>query len=237
MEDPYERRALLLHLGDVFEAIHGVLQTGTHYRTIQQAIDHDDALVAIPLLGCVAPDMTPHQFAQRAASAFLLWPKQLLEPTLNRKALASTVQHDLFADNQFGWDAYTGTLHAEVPWFGIDLPPVPERRGKEADQVEGAEHRGGHRDTGRQTSMMRSPGPTDDEAVATDLDDAGRDPAGVEREAAGAERASADVERERADEDAGFDVERDQSRPGRADWDVEQGGSPSERQWPGDRSG
>jgi hypothetical protein len=234
MEDPYARRALLLHLGDVLEAIHGVLQTGTHYRTIQQAIDHDDALVAIPLLGCVAPDMTPHQFAQRAASAFLMWPKQLLEPTLNRKALASTVQHDLFADNQFGWDAYSGTLHAEVPWFGLDLPPVPERRRKE--EAEGAEQRGG-REVGGQASMTHASSHDDDEGGANDSDDAGRDQVGVERETAGAEGASAGVERQRADEDAGFDVERDQSRPGRADWDVEQGGSPSERQWPGDRSG
>ncbi|EUC20660.1 hypothetical protein PMI06_009922, partial [Burkholderia sp. BT03] len=38
-------------------------------------------------------------FSARVASAFFLWPKELLESELNRNALASTVQHDLFDGN------------------------------------------------------------------------------------------------------------------------------------------
>jgi hypothetical protein len=49
--------------------------------------------------------MTVVQFGARVASAFFLWPKELLETELNRNALVSTVQHDLFDGNPDGWKA------------------------------------------------------------------------------------------------------------------------------------
>lgn len=73
-----------------------------------------------------ALSLTPLDFAARAATAFFLWTKELLEPTLNRELLAYTVQHDLFAGNQSGWDSYVALLRAQVPWFGEGLGPVAD---------------------------------------------------------------------------------------------------------------
>jgi hypothetical protein len=70
--------------------------------------------------------LTPTNFAAHAASAYFLWTKELLEATLNRKLLAYTVQHDLFAGNQAGWDEYVKMMRSEVPWFGEELGPVSE---------------------------------------------------------------------------------------------------------------
>lgn len=55
---------------------------------------------------------------------FFLWPKELLETELNRNALASTVQHDLFDGNPDGWNAYVAHIKKKVRWFGIGLPEV-----------------------------------------------------------------------------------------------------------------
>jgi hypothetical protein len=53
-------------------------------------------------LRALAPKMTVAEFSARVASAFFLWPKELLETELNRNALASSVQHDLFDGNPDG---------------------------------------------------------------------------------------------------------------------------------------
>jgi hypothetical protein len=55
-----------------------------------------------------------------------VWPKALLDETLNRQLLAHTIQHDLFAGNAKGWEAYVSERRQEVPWFGEDLPKVPK---------------------------------------------------------------------------------------------------------------
>jgi hypothetical protein len=83
-------------------------------------------LASFAFLRQVDAKMTTHDFAKRAASAFFLWPKELLDEELNRRVLAHVVQHDLFAGHQSGWDDYVGDLRAGVPWFGEDLGPVPE---------------------------------------------------------------------------------------------------------------
>jgi hypothetical protein len=36
------------------------------------------------------------------------------------------VQHDLFAGNQAGWDAYAEVMRGEMPWFGEGLGPVAD---------------------------------------------------------------------------------------------------------------
>ncbi|SIT51143.1 hypothetical protein BN2476_1020002 [Paraburkholderia piptadeniae] len=56
--------------------------------------------------------------------AFFLWPKELLETDLNRKVLASTVQHDLFDGNRDGWKAYVAYMRKKVSWFGTGLPEI-----------------------------------------------------------------------------------------------------------------
>jgi hypothetical protein len=125
-QDANARRALLLHFGDVVESIGCVLKCAERHGTIGEAADEEESLAGFPILGLVTPQLTPHDFAARAATAFFLWTKELLEPTLNRKLLAYTVQHDLFAGNQSGWDSYVALLRAQVPWFGEGLGPVAE---------------------------------------------------------------------------------------------------------------
>ena len=124
--DATERRALLLHFGDVVESIGCVLKCSDRHQTIGEAAATEDSLAGFPLLGFVAPQLMPRDFAARAASAYFLWTKELLEVPLNRKLLAHTVQHDLFAGNQAGWDAYVEMMRGEVPWFGEELGPVSE---------------------------------------------------------------------------------------------------------------
>ncbi|SAK78814.1 hypothetical protein AWB76_05257 [Caballeronia temeraria] len=126
LQDANERRALLLHLGDVVESIGCVLKCAERHRTIGEAAADEESLASFPILGLVTPQLTPHDFAARAATAFFLWTKELLEPTLNRKLLAYTIQHDLFAGNQSGWESYVALLRAQVPWFGEGLGPVAD---------------------------------------------------------------------------------------------------------------
>ncbi|WP_235024626.1 hypothetical protein [Caballeronia arvi] len=122
MQDPYERRALLLHLGDVLETVFCLSQCADDYASIGDAVKGNDALAGFTLLGFVDVKMTPRDFIRRASGAFFVWPKGLLDETLNRPMLANTVKHDLFADNAAGWDAYAAERRKEVPWFGEDLP-------------------------------------------------------------------------------------------------------------------
>src|SRR6195952_4849845 len=126
IDDGMERRALLLHLGDILEAISCVMKCGHRYNTVGEAYAQEETLASFAFLRQVDAEMTPHDFAKRAASAFFLWPKELLDEELNRKVLAHVVQHDLFSGHQTGWDKYAADLRASVPWFGDNLRPVPD---------------------------------------------------------------------------------------------------------------
>ena len=126
LQDPYERRALLLHLGDVLETVFCVSQCADDYASIGEAVKGNDALAGFTLLGFIDEKMTPREFIRRASGAFFVWPKGLLDETLNRPMLANTVKHDLFADNAQGWDAYVKERRADAPWFGDDVPDIAE---------------------------------------------------------------------------------------------------------------
>jgi hypothetical protein len=126
MDDGFERRALLLHLGDIIEAIACLLKCGNAFNTIGEAAARAESLSEFWILRTVDAEMTPHEFAKRAASAFFLWPKQLLDAELIREALAHLVQHDLFEGHQNGWDMYVSELRKHVLWFGEGLGPVLE---------------------------------------------------------------------------------------------------------------
>jgi hypothetical protein len=126
MDDPYERRALLLHLGDVLEAIFCLTKCADSRATIGEALAKDDALVSFNILNQVDTGMHPQDFIKRATGAFFVWPKALLDETLNRQLLAHTIQHDLFAGDAKGWEAYVSERRQEVPWFGENLPKVPK---------------------------------------------------------------------------------------------------------------
>ncbi|SAK67294.1 hypothetical protein AWB76_03964 [Caballeronia temeraria] len=124
MQDPYERRALLLHLGDVLESVFCLSQCADDYASIGDAVKGNEALAGFTLLGFIDEKMTPRDFVRCASGAFFVWPKALLDETLNRPMLANTVKHDLFAENAKGWDAYVDERRKDVPWFGEDLPEV-----------------------------------------------------------------------------------------------------------------
>jgi hypothetical protein len=126
MSDANERRALLLHLGDVLEAMACVSKCCQHHNTIGDALRQEESLVSFSILADIDSEMTPHEFIKKAANAFFLWPKELLGGELNRKLLAHLVQHDLFAGDQVGWDRYASAVRKNVPWFGEGLESVPE---------------------------------------------------------------------------------------------------------------
>ncbi|MDR5739431.1 hypothetical protein [Caballeronia sp. LZ016] len=125
-QEPYERRALLLHLGDVLETVFCLSQCADDYASIGDAVRGNDALASFTLLGFVDQRMTPRDFIRRASGAFFIWPKALLDASLNRPMLASTVKSDLFDDNAAGWRAYVDERRAEVGWFGEDVPEVAQ---------------------------------------------------------------------------------------------------------------
>ncbi|HMC46326.1 MAG TPA: hypothetical protein VKJ77_13470 [Caballeronia sp.] len=121
MKDAYERRALLLHLGDVLEALSCLSRSGQRYATLGDAIAREDSLTSFTWLGYLDAAMTPQQVNERATAAFFLWPKTLLDEDLNRSLLASTVQHDLFAGNAKGWERYVAEHRKDVAWFAEGL--------------------------------------------------------------------------------------------------------------------
>ena len=126
MDDGIERRALLLHLGDVLESMSCVAKCGTRFNTLNEAVAEEDSLADFWFLSLLGAETTADGYAKNAASAFFLWPKLLLDATLNRALLANLVQTDLFAGNQAGWDAYVSGVKKEVSWFGEGVGPVAE---------------------------------------------------------------------------------------------------------------
>jgi hypothetical protein len=132
MRDAYERRALLLHLGDVLDAVNRLMLCSADKQTVQEAMDADHSLRGLPLLMHVSPSMSARDFVGRAAAAFLSWPKELLELKLAREQLARTVQQALFADNVQGWEGYVASLRDTVAWFGAGVEPVTASQSDEA---------------------------------------------------------------------------------------------------------
>jgi hypothetical protein len=126
MDDGIERRALLLHLGDVLEATACVMKCANRFNTVGEAVGQEESLMSFSILRMVDPEITPYEFAKRATRAFFLWPKALLEEHVNRPLLANLVQHDMFSGHQSGWDSYSADLRKQVPWFGEGLDTVPE---------------------------------------------------------------------------------------------------------------
>jgi hypothetical protein len=124
MKDAFERRALLLHLGEVLQAVSRLLRYGDTPETVHELSAANDSLASLRLLSQISPYMMPKEFAQRAADAFLTWPQDLLEVELDRAALAASVQRNLFAGNPAGWRAYVADMRREVAWFGVGMSPV-----------------------------------------------------------------------------------------------------------------
>lgn len=124
MKDAYERRALLLHLGDVLEAIQSVLHCGRKPgQAMHELVVAHDSLARFPFLTQISAQMPVQDFVERATGAFAGWPRALLEEDLNRVQLARAVRRSLFAGNPAGWRAYVAMLRSEVAWFGKGVSP------------------------------------------------------------------------------------------------------------------
>jgi hypothetical protein len=121
MEDRFDRRELLLHLGDVLDALNGLTRTSDAETSVVRRLKETNSLQQFEFLQGLSPEMTVKEFTQCVASAFLLWPRQLLDAELDRNALASAVQHNLFGGNTAGWDAYVSYVQKKVKWFGTGL--------------------------------------------------------------------------------------------------------------------
>jgi hypothetical protein len=122
MDDRFDRRELLLHLGDMLEALSCLAKNGRPTTLVARVMQEEDSLQRFEFLRALAPKMTVTELTQRIAGAFFPWPKALLEAELNRDALASSVQHKLFEGNPDGWKAYVTHVQKTVKWFGTGLP-------------------------------------------------------------------------------------------------------------------
>jgi hypothetical protein len=124
MDDRFDRRELLLHLGDVLDALNSLVTADKPAAPIAHLVQHNASLQRFEFLRTLAPEMTVAEFTARVASAFFRWPGALLGAELNREELASTVQRELFAGNPKGWAAYAAQLQNKVTWFGVGLPTI-----------------------------------------------------------------------------------------------------------------
>lgn len=118
MDENFERRALLLHLGDVLQTTSLLMEYERFDETLGELLAAQPLLADVPLLEHAYERMTVREFAAGALRAFCLWPQLLLETPLDRAALATPVREHLFAGNQRGWAAYAASLQNEVGWFG-----------------------------------------------------------------------------------------------------------------------
>lgn len=118
MDEKYERRALLLHLGGVLQTTSLLLEHERLDETLGELLESQPLLADVPLLQHAYERMTVREFSAAALRAFCLWPQLLLETPLDRAALSTPVREHLFADNPHGWAAYATSLQSEVGWFG-----------------------------------------------------------------------------------------------------------------------
>lgn len=121
MDDRFDRRELLLHLGDILDALKCLASTGAPDASVAHLMQEEKSLRDFEFLRALAPKMTVAEFSTRVGGAFFSWPKVLLETELNRDALASTVQRNLFDGNPDGWQAYIRHVQKKVTWFGVGL--------------------------------------------------------------------------------------------------------------------
>ena len=99
MNDAYERRALLLHLGSTLQTLSRILELERSDETIGELITKHPILADVPLLEYVLEHLAVCNFTAAALHAFCLWPQQLLDDPLDRSALATSVLDHLFASN------------------------------------------------------------------------------------------------------------------------------------------
>ncbi|MBB5503187.1 hypothetical protein [Paraburkholderia sp. MM5384-R2] len=124
MHDRFDRRELLLHLGYMLEALSCIARTGRPEALVVQLAKKQNLSQDFRFPQTLGPTMTVAEFSAGVAGAFFLWPRELRDAELNRNALASTVQHDLFDGNPDGWKTYAAHVQKKVKWSGMGLPQM-----------------------------------------------------------------------------------------------------------------
>jgi hypothetical protein len=121
LDDRFDRRELLLHLGEVLEAMRCVAHADRPDALIARLTNEVKSLQQFTFLSGLAPTMIAADFVRQATKAYSRWPMELLEQELNRDTLASSVRQALFVGNPDGWKAFAAHIQAEVKWFGTAL--------------------------------------------------------------------------------------------------------------------
>lgn len=116
-DDRFDRRELLLHLGDMLDAAQRVAEIREPDAPVAQLASRHAALRRLAFLEALAPTITAARFGTQIASAFAAWPRVLLEPELDRDALARGVQRALFDGDAAGWTVYVTFMREKVAWF------------------------------------------------------------------------------------------------------------------------
>lgn len=126
MDDRFDRRELLLHLGDMLEAASRLAKGSAVDAAVSSLAEDDASLAQFWFLPTFAMKMTVAEFSASVACAFSQWPRELLEVELNRDTLALAVRDGLFGGNPEGWNAYVSHMQKQVAWFGAGLPEMIE---------------------------------------------------------------------------------------------------------------
>jgi hypothetical protein len=126
MKDAFERRALLLHLGDALQTLSTALVADAKHHTVHHLLNAHPELAGHAWLAAVSPKMKAAEFAKRASASFVEWPALLLEEQVDYTRLALTVRDHLFSDDRTGWRTYVDAMKREVEWFGDALPFAEE---------------------------------------------------------------------------------------------------------------
>jgi hypothetical protein len=126
MKDAFERRALLLHLGDALQTLSTALAADAKHHTVHHLLNAHPELAGHAWLAAVSPKMKAAEFAKRTSASFAEWPALLLEEQVDYTRLALTVRDHLFSDDRTGWRTYVDAMKREVEWFGDALPFAEE---------------------------------------------------------------------------------------------------------------
>jgi hypothetical protein len=135
VDDRFDRRELLLHLGDVLEAASAVAKTDRPDVSVSLLALNDSSLQAFPFLHHVAARVLASDFPGHVTNAYKHWPRALLEARLDGEALALPVRRELFDDGGAGWDAYVSHIRQKVAWFGTELPDAATANTKTTESV------------------------------------------------------------------------------------------------------
>jgi hypothetical protein len=155
MEDAFERRALLLHLGRTLQLLAHILETRQTAATVGELIALNPILEDEILLAHVSPSLSVEDFVARALQAFCCWPRELLAEELDHDAFTISIREGLFGLNLRGWHAYAAGLRDEVAWFGLEQAGQRRNRHRRRNRVIAPDRPGDLADEGAAAAPVR----------------------------------------------------------------------------------